>query len=112
MSYDTPQSDPIPVRQLDVDAWQQALENGLMMGSDTAKIKIVEFYDYECPFCRRIQPNLDEIRQKYQQMSRLFFGIIHSRSILLPIRLQLRPNVLIPKVDLRRIIKRYLNIRG
>ncbi len=65
LSGDISKPDPSPVRQLDVTAWQQASENGLILGSHTAKIKIVEFYDYECPYCRRVQPTVDEIRQKY-----------------------------------------------
>ena len=36
-----------------------------MSGSQDAKIKIVEFFDYECPFCRRIQPTLNEVRRRY-----------------------------------------------
>ena len=62
---DLTESDPSPVRELDVDAWLQASENGIILGSNTAKVKIVEFYDYECSFCREIHPTLEEIRRKY-----------------------------------------------
>ncbi|MDE2770924.1 MAG: DsbA family protein [Bacteroidota bacterium] len=62
---DLTEPSPSPIRQLDVDAWRQASENGIILGSSTAKVKIVEFYDYECSFCSRVRPTLDEIRQKY-----------------------------------------------
>jgi len=65
LSYNMPQPDLTPIRQIDMDTWQQVLKGGLVIGPSTAKVKIVEFYDYECSFCRRIQPNLNEIRQKY-----------------------------------------------
>ena len=55
---DLTESDPSPVRELDVDAWLQASENGIILGSSTAKVKIVEFYDYECSFCSRSSADL------------------------------------------------------
>ena len=58
-------SDPVEVKVLEVAAWQKVSEQGPVMGPQNARVKIVEFYDYECPFCRRIQPALDEIREKY-----------------------------------------------
>jgi protein-disulfide isomerase len=35
------------------------------MGPATAPITIVEFSDFECPFCQRVQPNLKPIRDQY-----------------------------------------------
>ncbi len=57
--------DTSQVRQLDINAWQQVSQGGILVGSHNAKVKIVEFYDYECPFCQRVEPILDKIRQKY-----------------------------------------------
>jgi protein-disulfide isomerase len=34
-------------------------------GPDPAKVVIVEFSEFECPFCGRVLPTLDKIRQKY-----------------------------------------------
>lgn len=56
---------PIPLRHLSDSTWKQLVKSDLMSGSQEAKIKIVEFFDYECPYCRRIQPTLDEIRRRY-----------------------------------------------
>jgi len=55
----------IPLRHLSDSTWKQLIKSDLMSGSQNAKIKIVEFFDYECPYCRRIQPTLNEIRRRY-----------------------------------------------
>ena len=35
------------------------------LGPDTAKIQIVEFSDFQCPFCKRVGPTLKQVRQEY-----------------------------------------------
>ena len=57
--------EPVPIRQLSDDEWQRASGNGIVLGPAAARVKIVEFYDYECPFCGRVYPTLNEIRQRY-----------------------------------------------
>lgn len=39
---------------------------GNKWGVDDAKVKIVEFTDYECPFCNRVVPTIDELKRKYE----------------------------------------------
>ncbi len=34
-------------------------------GPDNAKVTIVEFTDFQCPFCSRVQPTLKKIRENY-----------------------------------------------
>jgi protein-disulfide isomerase len=41
------------------------------LGNANAPVTIVEYADFECPFCRRAVPTLDEIRQKYGDKVRL-----------------------------------------
>src|SRR5271154_4066397 len=36
-----------------------------MWGKRDAPVTIVEFSDYQCPFCSRVEPTLDQIRQTY-----------------------------------------------
>lgn len=57
--------EPSQIRQLDAATWKRLSENDAILGSHEAKVKIVEFFDYECPFCREVQPTLDKIREKY-----------------------------------------------
>lgn len=39
--------------------------SGYKLGSGNAPIKIVEFSDFECPFCERVYPTIKALREKY-----------------------------------------------
>jgi len=41
------------------------LSEAPMRGPDEAPIQIVEFSDFQCPFCRRVQPTLARIQDEY-----------------------------------------------
>ena len=43
------------------------------MGAKHAKVTIVEFSDFQCPFCRRVIPTVKEIMQKYPKDVELVF---------------------------------------
>ena len=36
-----------------------------MRGNPRALVTIVEFSDFECPFCKRVQPTLEALRARY-----------------------------------------------
>ena len=42
-------------------------------GSASAPIKIVEFSDYECPFCKRAEPTVEKVMEVYGDKIRLVF---------------------------------------
>ncbi len=42
-------------------------------GAADAPVTIVEFSDFHCPFCRRVQPTLDQLRTKYGDKIRLVY---------------------------------------
>ncbi len=42
-------------------------------GPEDAPVTIVEFSDFECPFCSRVVPTLDKIRENYGEKVRLVF---------------------------------------
>ena len=44
-----------------------------MTGSKTAPVTIVEFTDFECPFCGAVQPALQQVLQQYPNQVRLVF---------------------------------------
>ena len=50
-----------------------ATANAPVRGASDAPVTIVEFTDFHCPFCRRVQPALDQIREKYGDQVRLIF---------------------------------------
>ena len=42
-------------------------------GNPSAQVTIVEFSDYQCPFCARVNPTLDRIRQTYGDRVKIVF---------------------------------------
>ena len=42
-------------------------------GGASAPVTIVEFSDYQCPFCARVNPTLDRIRQTYGDKVKIVF---------------------------------------
>jgi protein-disulfide isomerase len=42
-------------------------------GASDAPVTIIEFSDFHCPFCRRIQPVLDQLRAKYSDKIKIVF---------------------------------------
>jgi protein-disulfide isomerase len=44
-----------------------------MRGNPNAPITIVEFSDYQCPFCARVNPTLDRVRQTYGDRVKIVF---------------------------------------
>ena len=48
-------------------------DKGPALGPDTAAITIVEFSDFECPFCSRVNPALEKLRETYPDDVRVAF---------------------------------------
>ncbi len=44
-----------------------------VLGSEDAKVQIVEFSDFQCPFCNRVQPALQQVRKEYGDQVQLVF---------------------------------------
>ncbi len=44
-----------------------------ILGPDKAPVTIIEFSEFECPFCRRAQPTLQKLRQRYGDRIRFAF---------------------------------------
>lgn len=42
-------------------------------GPEDAKVTIIEFSDFQCPFSKKVQPTLEKIRERYPQEVRLVF---------------------------------------
>ena len=55
------------------------IEGHPSMGMDDAPITIVEFSDFECPFCRRALPALEQIDETYGDKIRVVFPPVPSQ---------------------------------
>lgn len=53
--FSSPPTKPLENRGLPVyvDGWTQAVSAGLPFGDENAPIKLIEFVDFECPYCAR-----------------------------------------------------------
>lgn len=47
--------------------------NDPVRGVATAPVTIVEFSDYQCPFCARVNPTLDQVRKTYGDKVKIVF---------------------------------------
>jgi protein-disulfide isomerase len=41
------------------------LQNAYIHGDKTAPVKLIEFADYECPYCQKITPDLQKLEKEY-----------------------------------------------
>jgi protein-disulfide isomerase len=59
----TPQPSPQPIPQLEVVDVSE--DDDAVRGSANAQVTIIEFSDYECPFCARAAPTVEQILDTY-----------------------------------------------
>lgn len=55
-----------------VPNWSELLSVGRRMGDSAAPIKLIEFADLECPFCRGYDQSLEAIQKKYPEVEFVF----------------------------------------
>ncbi|HEX8430263.1 MAG TPA: thioredoxin domain-containing protein [Longimicrobium sp.] len=60
---------PVPpasgVAEVPVKAWRQYATTGSHLGAPAAPLQIVEFSDFECPFCAKTTTQLGELMNRY-----------------------------------------------
>lgn len=57
------------------------LKNSHARGPDSAPITLVEFSDFQCPYCRRVQPTLEDLFEQYDGKIRWFFKDLPLKAI-------------------------------
>ncbi len=60
---------PAPPRWSDDASPVSVSSNDPMWGSRSAPVTVVVFADFQCPFCKRLDPTLDQVRSTYGQES-------------------------------------------
>src|SRR5262249_55883808 len=61
-------SGPIPTAALpdpSVERMKIPVGNAPKKGPEYAKVTIVEWSDYQCPFCSRVEPTIEQIQKAY-----------------------------------------------
>lgn len=59
---------PDPTKEYSID-----VKGSPSLGPEDAKIQVVEFSDFQCPFCGRVWPTLQKVREEYGDQVRLVF---------------------------------------
>lgn len=49
------------------------LDNDHIRGNKDAKVTLVEFSDFQCPFCKKMKPTLDKLLNEYSNQVRLVY---------------------------------------
>ena len=65
-----PKKDDAPTED-DKTVFRVPVGNGPVNGSPNALVTIIEFSDFQCPFCSRVEPTLKGLRDKYGDKIRL-----------------------------------------
>jgi protein-disulfide isomerase len=63
-----PRRGPDPNRRYEVD-----VDGSPALGPETADVTIVEFSDFQCPFCSRVGPTLKQVKETYGDQVRIVF---------------------------------------
>lgn len=58
-----------------ISDWQDYVDSPKRFGQGSAAVTIMEFNDYECPFCRRFEPHAAAVRDRYP--SEVAFVVMH-----------------------------------
>jgi protein-disulfide isomerase len=56
-----------------VPDWKSFYAAGELIGDSTSKVTIIEFSDFECPFCKRFHNSYAEVKKKYGRKVSLLF---------------------------------------
>ena len=56
---------PPAVKPIFIDDWRSRLDAAVTIGSRDAPVHLIEFADFECPFCARFHDTIKTVQQEY-----------------------------------------------
>jgi protein-disulfide isomerase len=48
-----------------IDTWRSHLDDGVTLGDPDAPVRLIEFADFECPFCARFHNTVRAVQERY-----------------------------------------------
>ncbi|MCA9646160.1 MAG: thioredoxin domain-containing protein, partial [Myxococcales bacterium] len=72
-NYEAPKPRPQRAEPEDKTVWKVPVGTSPTLGPKDALVTIVVFSDFQCPFCKRVEPTLDRIRKQYGDDVRMVF---------------------------------------
>lgn len=58
-----------------IEDWKSQMGRGIQFGSPDAPIQLLEFADFECPFCATFHQTLEAVRERYP--SKILLSYVH-----------------------------------
>ncbi len=55
----------------DLSIWKMPIQGAPVQGAKDALVTIVEFFDYQCPYCRRVEATMNELLVRYPNELRI-----------------------------------------
>jgi len=64
-NFTLPKPDPDDEPEEDLTIWKLPVKGAPMLGAKDGIVTMVEFFDYQCPFCRRVEATVNELLARY-----------------------------------------------
>jgi protein-disulfide isomerase len=64
---------PVDQKPMFIENWRPQIDKGVRLGSPGAPVQLIEFADFECPFCALFHKNLQTLRERYPTQVALSF---------------------------------------
>jgi protein-disulfide isomerase len=71
----SPSTAPMGGQARYVDDWEDTLQAGIRSGDEDAPLQVVEFVDFQCPFCAHFESIVGDVREEYPDQ--VAFTFVH-----------------------------------